>query len=132
EMPERIPYLRAMAVLRTCDIVLVMGSTAQSYDASKLYPAIVSGRPILALCHEQSSIRRVMDETDAGVSITFSDVGDIEHRVADIVRAFDTLAARPPRRPEPTVFERFTARASTAALAGILDRVTIQPLAWHS
>jgi len=116
-----------MAVLRTCDIVLVMGSTAQSYDASKLYPAIVSGRPILALCHEQSSIRRVMDETGAGVSVTFSQVGDIDDRVADIRRAFDTLACRPARRPDPATFERFTARASTAALAGILDRVTAQP-----
>jgi glycosyl transferase family 4 len=127
EMPERIPYLRAMAVLRTCDIVLVMGSTAQSYDASKLYPAIVSGRPILALCHEQSSIRRVMDETGAGVSVTFSEVGDVQDRVPDIRRAFDTLASRPARRPDPAIFERFTARASTAALAGILDRVTARP-----
>ena len=127
EMPERIPYLRAMAVLRTCDIVLVMGSTAQSYDASKLYPAIVSGRPVLALCHERSSIRRVMDETGAGVSITFSEIAEIEQRVREIHCAFDTLAARPPRRPDPAIFERFTARASTAALAGILDRVTAQP-----
>jgi hypothetical protein len=124
EIPERIPYLQAMAVLRTCDIVLVMGSTAQAYDASKLYPALVSGRPILTLCHESSSIRRVMDDTGAGLSITFSDVAEVDRRVPDIQRAFETLTTWPPRRPDPSSFDRFTARASTATLARILDRVT--------
>jgi hypothetical protein len=127
EIPERVPYLQAMAALRACDIVLVMGSIDQYYHASKLYPAIVSGRPVLAICHAESSIRTVMDETAAGVCVTFRDPGELEARVPEIRDAIATLALRPRREPTPSQIERFTARASTAVLARVLDRVTGQP-----
>lgn len=121
EIPERIPYLDAMAVLRACNIVLVMGSHDPYYHASKLYPAIVSGRPILAVCHEASSIRAVMAATGAGSCVTFADPGDIDARADEIRRAIVTLAARERRPPRASDVERFTARASTAALARALD-----------
>ena len=124
EIPERIPYLQAMAVLQACDVVLVMGSTDAYYHASKLYPAIVSGRPILALCHAESSVRRVMAETDAGVCVTFHRAEELDGRVDEIARAIESLAARPRRVPEAGVVAPFTARASTAVLAGVLDRIT--------
>ena len=127
EIPERVPYLQAMAVLRACDIVLVMGSIDPYYHASKLYPAIVSGRPILAICHADSSIRTVMDETDAGICVTFRDAAELDGRVAEIRDAIVTLAFRPRRPPIWEKVERFTARASTAALAHVLDRVAGQP-----
>jgi hypothetical protein len=123
EIPERIPYLQAMAVLGAADVVLVMGSSAAQYDASKLYPAMVSGRPILAICHADSSMRQVMDETEAGCCVTFSNVEELEHRAGEIRRALEALARREPRRPDPAVMARFSARASTAVLARILDGV---------
>ena len=127
EMPERVPYLQAMAVLRACDIVLVMGSVDQYYHASKLYPAIVSGRPVLALCHADASIKSVMDETNAGVCITFRDPAELTGRTADIRAAIELLAARPARPVDRATIERFTAHASTAVLARILDEVAIRP-----
>ncbi len=127
ELPERIPYLQAMAVLGAADVVVVMGSSASQYDASKLYPAIVSGRPILALCHADSSIRSVMDETGGGVCVTFRDPADLAQRTGEIRAAIEALATRDGRPPEAAKIERFTARASTAVLARILDEVAIRP-----
>jgi hypothetical protein len=127
ELPQRVPYLQAMAVLRACDIVLVMGSSDQYYHASKLYPAIVSGRPILALCHSASSIRTVVDETGAGITVTFDDVAELSERTGEIRGAIETLAARGPRTPDAAKIERFTARASTAKLARILDDTAARP-----
>jgi hypothetical protein len=127
ELPQRVPYLQAMAVLRACDIVLVMGSSDRYYHASKLYPAIVSGRPILALCHSASSIRAVVDDTGAGIAVTFDDVAELESRTGEIRAAIETLAARGPRTPDAAKIDRFTARASTAALARILDDTAARP-----
>jgi hypothetical protein len=127
ELPQRVPYLQAMAVLRACDIVLVMGSSDQYYHASKLYPAIVSGRPILALCHSASSIRTVVDETGAGITVTFDDVAELPARTGEIRRAIETLATRGPRTPDAAKIERFTAQASTAKLARILDDTAARP-----
>jgi hypothetical protein len=126
ETPERIPYLQAMAVMQACDVILVMGSVDAYYHASKLYPAIVSGRPILALCHAGSSIRTVMNDMDAGIAVTFERVEELESRVGDIAAALEALAARPRRVPAAAAVEPFTARASTAVLARALDRATAQ------
>lgn len=128
EIPERIPYLSALAVLRASDVVLVMGSTDQYYHASKLYPAIVAGRPILAICHAQSNICTVMRDTAAGATVTFSDTRQLAGRVAEIRQAIETLAATAPRQPGAAAgVERFTARASTAVLAAALNRMTTRP-----
>ena len=121
-LPQRVPYLQAMAVLRSCDIVLVMGSADQYYHASKLYPAIVSGRPILAICHarvehphgdgrdRRRHLRHVPRRRGAGAADRRDSRG---HR--------DAGDARPRGRRIAAKVERFTARASTAVLARILD-----------
>ena len=127
EIPERIPYLQAMAVLGAADAVVVMGSSASQYDASKLYPAIVSGRPILALCHAESAMRRVMDETDAGRAVTFSKAEEIEGRAEEIRCALEALASRPARPLDRAVVQRFSAYASTRSLARILDGAVAMP-----
>jgi len=74
EIPERIPYLQAMAVLRASDVVLVMGSWDHYYHASKLYPAIVSGKPILALCHRDTSIVLILEEGRAAARFWTTDL----------------------------------------------------------
>ena len=127
EIPERIPYLQAMSVLQASGIVLVMGSTDAYYHASKLYPAIVSGRPILAICHRDSSIKRVVEQTGAGMCVTFGDPLELQSRVGEIASAIESLAGRPRRKPDAAAIEPFTARASTARLARVLDHVTDRP-----
>ena len=124
EIPARVPYLQAMAVLRASDIVLVMGSIDPYYHASKLYPAIVSGRPILAICPAESSIGTVMHQTGAGICVTFRDPGELEARVPEIRDAIVALASRPHGPPAAGLVERFTACASTGTLARVLERVT--------
>jgi hypothetical protein len=127
EIPERIPYLQAMSVLQACGIVLVMGSTDAYYHASKLYPAIVSGRPILAVCHRDSSIKRVVEQTGAGMCVAFSDPLELQSQVGEIAGAIESLAGRPRRKPDAAAIEPFTARASTACLARVLDHLTDRP-----
>jgi Glycosyl transferase 4-like domain len=122
EIPERIPYLQAMAVLRACDIVLVMGSTDSYYHASKLYPAMVSGRPVLGLCHRDSSIRRVVEDTGAGRCVTFRDVEEVSQLEQPIADAIVELAARGRAGIAVGRLEPFTARQSTRVLAAILER----------
>jgi hypothetical protein len=128
EIPERIPYLQAMAVLHACDIVLVMGSTDSYYHASKLYPAMVSGRPILALCHRDSSIARVVQDTGAGNCVTFRTVDEVPLLESAIADALVSLSARGRPGIAAGRIEPFTARHSARVLAAILDRVA-EPLA---
>ena len=68
-----------------------------------------------------------MDETGAGICVTFQDVTELEHRTSEIRAAIETLATRERRPPDAAKVERFTARASTAVLAGILDTMAARP-----
>lgn len=55
EVPQRIPYLQALQILRQAGSVMVLGTADQTYTASKVYPCLLAGRPILALLHRASS-----------------------------------------------------------------------------
>jgi hypothetical protein len=55
ETPQRIPYLQALDVLANSEALILIGSDEPHYTASKIYPALLSGRPILALFHKASS-----------------------------------------------------------------------------
>jgi hypothetical protein len=123
EIAERVPYLQAIAVLRACHIVLVMGSTDSYYHASKLYPAMVSGRPILALCHRDASIARVVQDTGAGMCVTFRSTEEVPRLDGAIADALVALSARGPGGIPAARLEPFTARQSARVLAAILDQV---------
>ena len=45
EIPRRIPFLQALKVLAQSNGLLLIGSDEPHYTASKIYPALMSGRP---------------------------------------------------------------------------------------
>jgi hypothetical protein len=49
ETPHRVGHLECLARQRDADLLLLPGSTDPAYSPSKLYPYLLSGRPILAL-----------------------------------------------------------------------------------
>ena len=55
ETPQRVPYLQALDLLANSQALILIGSDEPHYTASKIYPALLSGRPILALFHKASS-----------------------------------------------------------------------------
>ena len=52
EHPARIDYLDSLRVLSSATAILLLGSTEPHYTASKLFPALLARRPILAAFHE--------------------------------------------------------------------------------
>jgi hypothetical protein len=55
EHPLRIDYLDALTVQTQAGAILLIGSTERHYTASKIYPALLAGRPLLAIYHEEST-----------------------------------------------------------------------------
>jgi hypothetical protein len=56
EHPLRIDYLDSLTVQAEAGGILLLGSSEPHYTASKIYPALLSGRPILGVYHEASSV----------------------------------------------------------------------------
>jgi hypothetical protein len=71
EYPARVPYFESLTYLKNADLVLIPGSEDPNYTASKLYPYIMSKKPILAVFSETSSVVSILNATKAGEFVTF-------------------------------------------------------------
>jgi glycosyltransferase involved in cell wall biosynthesis len=130
ETAPRLDYLDALNVQSRAHAVLLMGSSEPHYTPSKVFPALLSQRPIVAIYHAASSVIDVLATPGVGAQvITFDERRPIESQVGEIARAFETLASGRPTSPvasAPQALEPWSARSLAGQLAGVLDMVATQ------
>lgn len=72
ESPDRIDYARALWCLRNADALIVPGSDDPAYTASKIYPYLLAGRPMLAVFHASSTVVDLIEKVAGAVCVTFT------------------------------------------------------------
>jgi hypothetical protein len=77
EHPARIPYLDVLAHINIADAVFILGSTEPHYTPSKVYQAILSGKPVFSVLHKKSTAVNVIREANAGVVLSFKGEDDV-------------------------------------------------------
>lgn len=129
ERSARLDYLDALNVLASSSAILLMGSSESHYTASKLYPALMAERPLLAVFHEQSSVVSILRRAGGPPGIrltTYDDDRRALERVDDIYEQLVALCGQSSDTAsgaDPSVVEDFSARALAGRLAGLFDRV---------
>jgi hypothetical protein len=128
EHTDRIPYFQSLRLLRDADQLVVPGSDNPDYTASKLYPYILSQRPVLAVFNEQSSVVDILRETGAGTAVTFNGATTTEDLARRVVEAWTPMLERLPYTPETDweAFRPYTAEAMTRRQVEVFDRVVSQ------
>ena len=129
ETPQRVPYLEALTLLAQSNGLLLIGSDEPHYTASKIYPALMSGRPYLSLFHAMSSAHAILAGAGGGLSFAFStaqELAALRPALADGLRA---LALSPERfgRADPAIYAPYEAGAVAGRYAGIFDRLANRP-----
>lgn len=126
ETPSRVPYLEALSLLANSDALLLVGSDEPHYTASKIYPALLSGRPWLSLFHSASSAHAILSRAGGGVAVAFSDASELDGSVPALVAALTTLATAPQSlgAARPEAIAPYTAQAVAGRFAEIFNRVT--------
>jgi hypothetical protein len=129
EEAGRLDYLDALAVLTNASAILLLGSAERHYTASKLYPALLARRPILALFHEASSVVSILREAGSEPTVRVVSYGDrpsSDERIAEVACHLRGLAANSAYRDADVSLDRVTnvsARALARQLGGLFDRV---------
>lgn len=129
EIPERIDYLDALDVLIRSDAILLMGSSERHYTASKLYPALLARRPLLAIFHRESSVVSILESCSRRPSIRIVTYDDEERAETRVMEIFDALLrltkeGRAEVGGEDLEFPaELSARAMAHRLARFLDRI---------
>jgi len=127
EHAPRIDYFEALGVLRDSSAVVLLGSHERHYTPSKVFPALVAERPVLALMHEASNAADLLTRIGSAPSIrlvTYGGAG-VAARRAEIGDAFAALADDPrfvPDALDRAVLEPVSACALAGTLAGVLNR----------
>lgn len=122
EHPQRIGYVDTLNHLGRSDAVLVLGSTEAHYTPSKVFQAMLSRRPVLALLHEASSAVDMVRRSHAGTVLPLTaERLPTPEDVASGIEAIMAGVDYEPRGVEASTFEAWSARGSTRALAEALD-----------
>lgn len=125
EQPRRVPHLEALQIMLDSNALIIVGSEARHYTASKIFPYILAAKPLLAILHEESDAAKLLHELSAGTAITFGitrPLASIHEQIGEAVKDLlcSPLGWRPPT--QWAKFEAYTARAVTAGLAEVFDR----------
>lgn len=129
EIPEKLPYFEALNVMRNADALLLLGSEDAHYTASKLYLYLLSGKPILSIFHEQSSVCQIARETGGVLLVPFSGPEGVYKRVPEIGQALGRLIGNPTAVPSfrRERLEPYTAKAIAGRFAEIFDSMRKEP-----
>lgn len=128
EVPLRVPYLDALRIQLDSHVLLLLGSSERHYTASKLYPALLAKRPLLAVYHEASSVVATLRRVGRPPTVrltTFDGRGAAE----SIERIYEALTAAvsSPEYDSAAIdldaLDAYSARAVAAQLAAVLNRV---------
>lgn len=106
EQTDRISYYESLKVILEADILIMPGSDNPSYTASKLYPYILAQKPLLAIFHKDSSVVDILEKTNAGEIVSFSNSSNIEDISAEISTKLDEILSKIPFAPN-TIWEEF-------------------------
>ena len=130
EHPARLPYLDVLTHLHAASGVLVLGSTEAHYSPSKIYQAILSRRPVLAILHEASTAIATLRTANAGPIMTMS-ARDLPSAtaVASELDRFIFANTYSETQVQWESLEEHSARSSARALATALDKVLLRSVA---
>jgi hypothetical protein len=129
EQPARASYLDSLQLLVDSSALLLIGSEEPHYTASKVFPYILSGRPILAIFHEDSSVIHILKNAGCARVVAFGPSAPPASQVEVISRHLEHVLTSP--HPPLTGIRSndcvdYTTRAMSARLAALFDTV-IQP-----
>jgi glycosyltransferase involved in cell wall biosynthesis len=130
EHPARLDYFDALQTLVDASAVLLMGSSEPHYTPSKVFPAMLSGRPILAVVHADSTASDLLRRFGAPPAVrlvTFDGERTATAHVDEIATHLCELVRSPTfgeHRPDPRVLDPVSAGALAGRLADVLDRVS--------
>jgi len=69
----RVPYFDALSYLAHADALMLIGSDDPGYSASKLFPYLLAGRPLITIAHRRSLMLEISRKQHYTSSYSFSE-----------------------------------------------------------
>jgi hypothetical protein len=125
EYPARIPYLDVLNHLKSSTVVLILGSSESHYTPSKLFQAVLSQRPILALLHSASTAVKILSEANTGHVVCFNEEKSVDACIEEIAKRIESVVNDEYHREKINwdAFYAYSAEAVTQQLSEAFEKV---------
>ena len=122
EQTDRLNYFDALSVLMAADVILVPGSNDLNYTASKLYPYVLTKKPLIVVAHEETPLVLTVREIGVGEIVALDDSNQAASSFADIL---EQVVSRIPFEPDCNweVFKKYEAPAMTRRVCQLFEKV---------
>ncbi|WP_316797796.1 hypothetical protein [Pedobacter frigidisoli] len=126
EQTDRISFYDSLYNLQSADALFIPGHEKPAYTASKMYPYIMTNKPILAVFNMQSSAAQSLIDCKAGY---LADILNFKKSM-EIIKCFLRGVAEenlPQLDTDWTEFEKYRARATTQKQCELFDSCVSKP-----
>ena len=122
EITDRISYYHTLSTLQHADALFVPGSDDPKYTASKIYPYLLAGKPILALFNPESPAIPVLREYGARYVFDYNGTDELYDRIVEFLQ---TIIISGPTRVEynQAALKKYSAETMTQKQAELFDVV---------
>jgi hypothetical protein len=120
EQTDRISYYHTLVTLNLADGLFIPGSDSPGYTASKIFPYLLSSKPLLAIFADESPALKVLDEYGVRSSHAFSAASPavVMNFLSDVAIDRSTTV-----KYNPEAIEKYSAKKMTEAQCLLFDRV---------
>lgn len=115
-----LPQAEALKAIMTTDYLLLISHDPINV-AAKVYDYLGGCRPIIAAIHPDGDIRRILEETEAGIWADVRDANSIRQLLAQMIETAAT--SRCFFRPRADVIARYHRRSITRGYASLLQKL---------
>lgn len=124
EETDRIGFYNSLNYISGANGVIIPGSDDPNYTASKIYPYILSKKPLLAIFDHQSSAVKIIQECRAGSVATFQ----APQAVEIISEYLYVLSSKSNQKVETDMekFKKYSAEQMTRDQCNLFDKVMAQ------
>jgi hypothetical protein len=85
EITDRISFYHTLITLKLADALFIPGSDDPKYTASKIYPYLLTHRPLLTIFNSQSGAVDVLNEFGTRYNYTYDTTKDLPGKIADFL-----------------------------------------------
>jgi hypothetical protein len=86
EITDRISFYHTLAILQDADALFVPGSDDPKYTASKIYPYLLTAKPLLAIFNSKSPALTVLNEYGAKFALSYDATDDLDQKIRKFLK----------------------------------------------
>jgi hypothetical protein len=124
EITDRIGYYHTLFTLQQADGLFIPGSDDPAYTASKIYPYLLTHRPLLAIFNAQSSVIRILKEFGVKNQYSYDETPGLAEKISSFFRQVLNGGSNADEY-NPVAVKKYSARMMTKRQCDLFNMVNL-------